>query len=238
MAAHQRVPAAEFDSAGVAGPRIGAMKVRLAIGDFSRMTHLSVKALRDYHDVRLLVPAEIDPASGYRFYEPGQVPIAQVIVARSVAIRPVLTVARRRRVDQARIVHVQGFETDTELVGDPGPERVDDHVGRVGQSDEGLAPAIGFQVEARALRAAAGAVCEPGRRPAIAPDGTDLDHRCAQIAQDLRAAARRTDRRVVQDGDAGKLLVHQFSTGNPRPRRARMFFCTSDVPAPTVSTTL
>jgi DNA-binding transcriptional MerR regulator len=55
------------------------MRVRLAIGGFSRMTHLSVKALRHYHDVGLLAPAEIDPASGYRFYEPGQVPIAQVI---------------------------------------------------------------------------------------------------------------------------------------------------------------
>jgi len=55
------------------------MRVRLAIGDFSRMTHLSVKALRHYHDVGLLTPAEIDPATGYRFYEPGQVPIAQVI---------------------------------------------------------------------------------------------------------------------------------------------------------------
>ncbi len=55
------------------------MKVRLAIGDFSRMTHVSVKALRHYHDMGLLEPAEIDPASGYRFYEPEQVPIAQVI---------------------------------------------------------------------------------------------------------------------------------------------------------------
>lgn len=55
------------------------MKVRLAIGDFSRMTHVSVKALRHYHDLGLLEPAEIDPASGYRFYEPAQVPIAQVI---------------------------------------------------------------------------------------------------------------------------------------------------------------
>jgi DNA-binding transcriptional MerR regulator len=55
------------------------MRVRLAIGDFSRMTHLSVKALRHYHDLGLLEPAEIDPASGYRFYEPSQVPIAQVI---------------------------------------------------------------------------------------------------------------------------------------------------------------
>jgi DNA-binding transcriptional MerR regulator len=55
------------------------MQVRLAIGDFSRMTHLSVKALRHYHDLGLLEPAEIDSASGYRFYEPSQVPIAQVI---------------------------------------------------------------------------------------------------------------------------------------------------------------
>ncbi len=55
------------------------MRVRLAIGDFSRMTHLSVKALRHYHDVGLLTPAEIDPVSGYRFYEPSQLPTAQVI---------------------------------------------------------------------------------------------------------------------------------------------------------------
>jgi DNA-binding transcriptional MerR regulator len=55
------------------------MRVRLAIGDFSRMTHLSVVTLRHYHEVGLLIPAEIDPQSGYRFYVPGQVRIAQVI---------------------------------------------------------------------------------------------------------------------------------------------------------------
>jgi len=63
----------------LAGSRISAMRVRLAIGDFSRMTHLSVKALRHYHDVGLLEPAEIDPSSGYRFYEPSQLSVAQVI---------------------------------------------------------------------------------------------------------------------------------------------------------------
>ena len=52
---------------------------RVAIGDFSRMTHLSVTALRHYHDVGLLQPAQIDPASGYRFYTPDQVQTAQVI---------------------------------------------------------------------------------------------------------------------------------------------------------------
>ena len=51
----------------------------LNIGDFSRMTHLSVKALRHYHDVGILEPAAIDPHSGYRSYDAGQVTSAQVI---------------------------------------------------------------------------------------------------------------------------------------------------------------
>ena len=55
------------------------MSVLVSIGDFSRMTHLSIKALRFYHDQGLLEPARIDPASGYRFYDPAQVPVAQVI---------------------------------------------------------------------------------------------------------------------------------------------------------------
>jgi DNA-binding transcriptional MerR regulator len=51
----------------------------LNIGDFSRMTHLSVKALRHYHDVGILEPTAIDPHSGYRSYDAGQVTSAQVI---------------------------------------------------------------------------------------------------------------------------------------------------------------
>jgi DNA-binding transcriptional MerR regulator/effector-binding domain-containing protein len=51
----------------------------LTIGEFSRTTHLSVKALRHYHDVGLLEPARVDAGSGYRFYATAQVPIAHVI---------------------------------------------------------------------------------------------------------------------------------------------------------------
>ena len=51
----------------------------LNIGDFSRMTFLSVKALRHYHEVGLLPPAEIDPGTGYRRYLLEQVPVGQVI---------------------------------------------------------------------------------------------------------------------------------------------------------------
>ena len=49
------------------------------IGEFSKMTYLSVKALRHYHDVGLLEPAAVEPDSGYRMYSPAQVPVAQAI---------------------------------------------------------------------------------------------------------------------------------------------------------------
>ena len=55
------------------------MTTMLSIGDFSRMTYLSVKALRHYHDVGVLEPAQIDPSTGYRFYMPNQVGVAQMI---------------------------------------------------------------------------------------------------------------------------------------------------------------
>lgn len=51
----------------------------MAIGDFSRATHLSVKALRRYHDVELLSPVEVDRRTGYRFYGTDQVKDAQAI---------------------------------------------------------------------------------------------------------------------------------------------------------------
>lgn len=51
----------------------------LAIGDFSRATHLSIKTLRHYHQVGLLEPAEVDLETGYRRYSTGQIPAAQII---------------------------------------------------------------------------------------------------------------------------------------------------------------
>lgn len=55
------------------------MGTLVTIGVFSRMTHLSIKTLRHYHDLGLLEPAAIDPFTGYRSYDTSQVPAAQVI---------------------------------------------------------------------------------------------------------------------------------------------------------------
>lgn len=62
------------------------MADRLTIGEFSRITHLSIRMLRRYHEQDLLVPAEVDPDTGYRYYSPAQ-------------IRPALTVRRFRDLD-------------------------------------------------------------------------------------------------------------------------------------------
>src|SRR5258707_3653723 len=56
-----------------------AMSNTLSIGDFSFMTHLSIKTLRYYHQVGLLEPAEVDPNTGYRYYHVEQIPTAQII---------------------------------------------------------------------------------------------------------------------------------------------------------------
>jgi len=55
------------------------MATALTIGEFSRITHLSIKTLRRYHEAGLLEPAHVDRQTGYRYYSVDQVPTAQVI---------------------------------------------------------------------------------------------------------------------------------------------------------------
>ena len=53
----------------------------LKIGEFSKLSHLTVKALRFYEKEGLLIPASIDEWTGYRFYETGQLEDAAKIKA-------------------------------------------------------------------------------------------------------------------------------------------------------------
>lgn len=93
------------------------MATQLTIGAFSRITHLSVKTLRHYHDWGLLEPAGVDPDSGYRLYSPAQVPAAQairrfrdlempiehvraVLAAEDPAVRSELIAAHLRRMEE------------------------------------------------------------------------------------------------------------------------------------------
>ncbi|HJP89879.1 MAG TPA: helix-turn-helix domain-containing protein [Candidatus Limnocylindrales bacterium] len=52
---------------------------KLSIGRFSRLTGLSIGALRHYDELDLLRPVEVDRWTGYRRYAQDQVPIGQAI---------------------------------------------------------------------------------------------------------------------------------------------------------------
>lgn len=51
----------------------------LTIGQLGERSGLSLKALRLYDELGLLPPARVDPASGYRYYEDGQLERARLI---------------------------------------------------------------------------------------------------------------------------------------------------------------
>jgi DNA-binding transcriptional MerR regulator len=58
---------------------VRGMTASVSIGEFSRLTHLTVKTLRHYHELGLLVPAQVDRHTGYRRYGTGQVHDALLI---------------------------------------------------------------------------------------------------------------------------------------------------------------
>ena len=53
----------------------------LKIGEFSKLSMLTIKALRFYEKEELLVPAQVDEWSGYRYYETNQLETAAAIKA-------------------------------------------------------------------------------------------------------------------------------------------------------------
>ena len=53
----------------------------IRIGDFSKLSHVTIKALRFYDEMGLLAPVKVDPFTGYRFYEFDQLPRLHRILA-------------------------------------------------------------------------------------------------------------------------------------------------------------
>ena len=86
----------------------GGGRVNLVpIGRFSKMTRLSVKALRLYDENGLLPPAHVDPQSGYRYYHLGQANRAEAVrILRSVDM-PLDEIRAVLETDDPELVHKQ-----------------------------------------------------------------------------------------------------------------------------------
>ena len=50
------------------------------IGEFSKLTQVTVRMLRHYDQTGLLKPAQIDPMTGYRMYSVEQIPVLNKII--------------------------------------------------------------------------------------------------------------------------------------------------------------
>jgi DNA-binding transcriptional MerR regulator len=74
----------------------------LGIGQFARLTGLTISTLRHYHRQGLLVPGEVDAWTGYRRYRRNQHQTARIIRAMRCLQMPLEDIRRLLRVDEAR----------------------------------------------------------------------------------------------------------------------------------------
>jgi DNA-binding transcriptional MerR regulator len=108
----------------------------LRAGEFGAAARLSAKALRLYAEQGLLVPASVDPVTGYRCYAPDQLPRARLIArlrrlglplarigfladltpqARALELRGWLQAQRALLDDRAAVVEAVRWSVDSEL---------------------------------------------------------------------------------------------------------------------------
>lgn len=78
----------------------------LTIGEFSKVTGLTVKTLRFYHEEGLLTPTVVDPQTSYRYYDPAQIETARAIAYLRGLEMPLAEIAQilRNRGDEERIL--------------------------------------------------------------------------------------------------------------------------------------
>ena len=53
----------------------------LKIGDFSKLSRISIRMLRHYDEIGILTPGHVDEFTGYRYYSEAQLPLAGMIQA-------------------------------------------------------------------------------------------------------------------------------------------------------------
>ncbi|MFE5192051.1 MerR family transcriptional regulator [Streptomyces sp. NPDC056628] len=179
---------------------------RLTIGEFSRITHVSIRALRRYHEQDLLVPAEVDPVTGYRYYAPEQV-------------RPALTIRRFRDLDLPLADLRRFLRAESAGAGAAGHEaaqqvvsahlrRLEDRLGRTQRAVEALRELLDPEAERTVSRDD----LPPQQVFAVSldvPPGADLSWYDAAM-RDLDAAAGR--RPVLPPG--GRYAHELFTEGH------------------------
>ncbi|MHA6765364.1 MerR family transcriptional regulator [Streptacidiphilus sp. PAMC 29251] len=150
---------------------------RLQIGAFSRLTHLSVKTLRYYHEIGLLEPAAVDSVSGYRYYLTGQAETAQLVRRLRDLEMPVADVkaalaapdqAARDRILARHLDRLRQQLRQTEAAVDSLRSMLDGSPRPIQVAERELAAALTLSVSADVARADLGAWWRAGLRGLLA----------------------------------------------------------------------
>jgi hypothetical protein len=162
----------------------------VSIGDFARMTHLSVKALRHYHEVGVLKPAALDG------YTVSQVPTAQAIRRGRASVRIIPAV-------ELAIVSLRGSRADIDRAyGALGAYVAEHEIG----SDSSCASTIG-STGVRRLSEPAGTLTSAGRSPLRRTRRRANDaHTC------VAKLSRVSPRRALTSGDKAFASLHRIAT--------------------------
>ena len=114
-----------------------------SIGDFSRITGLTVKTLRLYHEKGLLIPSWIDPSSGYRYYD-----------SRCVERARTISYLRELEFSLSDIKEIlDRYDEDSEVVDFLEKQRVSiqSKITKLGEIARSLDDIIKFEMEAKAM---------------------------------------------------------------------------------------
>lgn len=104
------------------------------IGDFSRLSRVSVKALRYYDEIGLLKPVSVDRFTGYRYYSADQLPrLNRIIVLRNLGLS--LEEVSRMLDDNLSIDHIKQM---LQVKQAEIRERLQEDERRLGQVEEWL----------------------------------------------------------------------------------------------------
>lgn len=170
----------------------------VSIGRFAASTRLSVKALRHYHDLGLLVPAVVDASSGYRYYRLGQANRAEAIrTLRSLDV-PLADVAVVLDADDEQVTGLLARHQQRLADEVARHQRMLGYVRRLVSGEEQLMP---YTIETADL---------PPQSFALVRRTTDIDHVGEVLGEAMPFVAGRVARAGVPIVGAPFVLYHDF----------------------------
>lgn len=180
--------------------------MRMPIGRFAAAVRLSVKALRHYDELGLLVPAFVDPQTGYRYYQRSQARTAVMIAMLRALDVPLATVRAALAASPAELKRLLDAETDRmarELSRRQQAIRSLERIAR----DGSLAPYAVAIRQAPALHVAKRTITT--RAESLVPDSTDAVYALFERLREAGVVWRDPVLCINEDPDArGRIRVH------------------------------